>query len=59
MDFHGAFCLINEKEEDKYAIWELVYELQSIMDFTKKIPTIVSLIASIEFNDSSGVEFYI
>jgi len=27
MDFHGAFSLINEKEEDKYTIWELVYEL--------------------------------
>jgi len=26
MDFHGAFNLINEKEEDKYIIWELVYE---------------------------------
>ena len=24
---HGAFSLINEKEKDKYTIWELVYEL--------------------------------
>jgi len=27
MYFHRAFSLINEKEEDKYTIWKLVYEL--------------------------------
>ena len=27
MNIDGAFSLINEKEEDKYTIWELVYEL--------------------------------
>jgi len=30
MNIHGLswdFYLINEKEEDKYTIWELVYEL--------------------------------
>ena len=27
MNIHGACSLINEKEEDKYTIWELVYEL--------------------------------
>jgi len=26
MNIHGAFGLINEKEEDKYTIWELNYE---------------------------------
>ena len=59
MEFHGAFSLINEKEEDKYIIRELVMSFESMMDFTKKIPNLVSLIASIEFNDSCGVEFYI
>ena len=28
MDFQGAFSLINEKEEDKYTILELAYELR-------------------------------
>ena len=41
--------MINKKEENKYTIWELVYG-----DFAKKIPSLVSLIASIEFNDSLG-----
>ena len=27
VDFHGVFSLINEKEEDKYTIWELIYKL--------------------------------
>ena len=31
---------------------------ESIMNFSKKIPSSVSLIASIEFKDSFGVEFY-
>ena len=59
MDFHEAFSLTNEKEEDKCAISELVMSFESIMDFIKKILSLVSLIASIEFNDSFGVEFYI
>jgi len=29
------------------------------VDFTKKIPTLVSLIVSVVFNDLSGVENYI
>ena len=59
MDFHGAFGLVNKKEEDKYIIWEVVYELWVIYEFYKKISSLVSLIASFEFNDSFGVEFYI
>ena len=46
--------MINEKEEDKYIIWELVMSFELIMDFTKKIPSLVSLVASIEFTDSLG-----
>jgi len=30
---------------------------ESTMDFAKKIPNLVSLISSIEFNDSIGLEF--
>jgi len=36
MDFHGAFSLINEKEEDKYTISEVVYELWIIYGFYKE-----------------------
>jgi len=36
MDFHGAFSLINEKEKDKYTIWELVYELWINYEFYKE-----------------------
>ena len=36
MDFHGAFSVINEKEEDKYTIWELVYELLINYEFYKE-----------------------
>ena len=59
MDFHGAFGLINEKEEDTYTIWELVYEFWINYAFYKENISLVSLIASIEFNYSFGVEFYI
>jgi len=37
----------------------LFMSFESFMDFTKKIPHLVSLIATIEFNDSFGVDFYI
>jgi len=59
MDFHGAFSLISEKEEDKYTIWEFVYELWIIYEFYKENTTLVSLIPSIGFNESFGAEFYI
>ena len=36
MDFHGAFSLINEKEEAKYIIWEFIYELWIIYEFYKE-----------------------
>ena len=36
MDFHGAFSLINEKDEDKYTIWKLVYELWINYGFYKE-----------------------
>ena len=59
MDFYAAFSLINEKEEDEYTNWELFMSFESFMDFAKKMPSLVSLIASIEFNDSFGMEFHI
>ena len=59
MDFHGAFSLINEEDEDKYTIGSLFMSFDSVMDFRKKIPCLVSLIASNEFNDPFEVEFFI
>ena len=45
MDFYGAFSLF--------------LSFDSVVDFTKKIPCLVSLIASNEFNDPFEVEFFI
>jgi len=50
--------LIREKKTSIH-FGSLFMSFESIMDFTKKIPSIVSLIASIEFNDSFRVQFYI
>ena len=52
--FHGAFTLINGKEVDKYTPWEPVC-FESIIDPSKEIPSLLSLIASIEFNDLVSV----
>ena len=59
MDFHGAFRLINEEEEDKYTLGSLFMSFDSVMDFIKKIPCLVSLIASIDVKDPFEVEFFI
>jgi len=59
MGFHEAFSLINEKEEDKYPFGCLFMSFESIIDFTKKTPGLVRLIASIKFSDSFRVKFYI
>ena len=47
------------KKKTSIQFESLFMSFESIMDFTKKIPSLVSLIASIEFDDSFGVEFYI
>ena len=59
MNIHRAFSLLNEKEKDKYTIQELVYELRIIYGFYKENTKFSKLIASIEFDDSFEVEFYI
>ena len=43
MDFHGVFSLINEKEENMYTIWEVVYELWIIYEFYKENATVSEL----------------
>ena len=56
MDFHGAFSLINEKEEDKHIIWELIMSFESLMDITKKVSSLGSLIAFNVINNLFGVK---
>jgi len=56
MGFNGAFSSIMERKEDKYIFWEYIYELWTLQ---RKIPSLVSLIAPMVFNDSFGVENYI
>ena len=57
MAFHGVFSLINEKEEDNYTNLKLF--MNHLWILQRKIPSLVSLIAFIEYNDSFQVEFYI
>ena len=57
MDFNGAFSSIIERKENKYVFWELM-SFESIMDFKKKITTLVSLIAHIVFNNSFRMKHY-
>jgi len=54
--FNRAFRSFMERKEDKYIVWELLRSFESIMDFTKTIPSLVRLIASIVFNNLFGVE---
>jgi len=55
----GTLNSIMERKDDNYEFWGLLMSFESIMDFTKKIPSLLSLIASIVFNDTIGVEHYI
>ena len=57
MNIHGLSCsfnLINEKKEDKYIIWEFVYELWINYGFYKENSKFSELDSSIEFNVSLG-----
>jgi len=42
VDFNGAFSSIMKRKEDKYVFQELLRSFESIMDFTKTIPSLVS-----------------
>ena len=53
MGFNRVFSPIMERKEDKYVLWEYIYELWTLQ---RKILRLVSLIASMVFNDSFGVE---
>jgi len=59
LDCNEAFSLALERKEDNYGFWEPTYEFELIMDFTKKIPSLVSLIAYVMFNNSLGLGNYI
>ena len=43
------------RKEDQFVLWEYIYELWTLQ---RKTPSFMSLIASMVFNDSFGVENY-
>jgi len=53
MDFNGAIDSINERKEESMHFGRLIIIFGSIIDITKKVPSFVSLLASIVFNNSS------
>ena len=59
MDFKGAFSLVYERKEEKHAFWELFMSLKLIIDITKKVPSLMSSIVFIVFNNSFGVDNHI
>ena len=59
MDFDGVFNSINERKEDKHAFWSLIMNSESPIDIIKKVPSSVTFIVFIVFNDSFGVETHI
>jgi len=59
IDFYGAFSSIMKRKEVQYVLWQLTYKLwNKFLNFIKKIPNLVSLIASITSSDSYGVKNY-
>jgi len=56
MDFNGAFSSINDWKEDKCAFWDFNLNFGSIIDITKNVSSLLSLIASIVFNNSFKVK---
>jgi len=52
MNSEWAFSLTIENKERKYAFWSLIMSFKLIIDITKKIPSLVSVIISIVFNGS-------
>jgi len=56
MDFNGAFSFIMEIREDKYLFWELTHQFGIIMDFINKMPSLLSLIPFLVFNNSIAME---
>ena len=56
MDLKGPFNLIKERKEDKHIFGSLIKIFESIINITRKVPSLVSLIAFIMFNNSFGAE---
>jgi len=57
MDCIRVFSSITEREEDEYVFWELIYELwNQLWILQRKIPSLVTLIGFIVFNDSFRVK---
>ena len=56
MGFNGTLSLIMERKEAKYVLWEYIYELWTLQ---RKIPRLMSLIASMVFNNLFGMKNFI
>ena len=56
MDFKGVFSSIMIEKKTSMHFRSLIMSFGSIIDITKKVPSLVSFIASIVLNNSFGVE---
>jgi len=60
MDYIGAFSFIyGERRTRIYIFGSLLMSFISIMDFSKEIPSLLSLIDSIVFNNSIRVKLHL
>ena len=54
MNIYGFYCsfqLDYERKEEKHAFWSLIVSFESLMDITKNVPSLGSLIAFIGINN--------
>ena len=56
MDFKGSFSSVNKRKKTSMHFGSLIMSVKSIIDISKKVPRLVSLIASIVFKNTFGVE---
>ena len=56
VDIKGPFSLIKERKEDSMHFGSLIKSFQSIVDITRKVSSLMSLVAFIVFNNSFRVE---
>jgi len=59
MDVKEAFSPIKESKEQKYVFGSLNKSSESLIDITKKLASLVTLLVFIVFNDSFGVKTHI
>ena len=59
VDLQGPFRLIKERKEDSMHFESLIKSFESIVDITRKVSSLMSLVAFIVFNNSFRVENHI